>query len=149
METSRKCAAERNGSMGAGSPERNAVGGIQNRRLLSSLLHEFQRRQEVRDAIETAYETAPGPAYCVRRLEVVEHVARTFGIRVLNNDLFRCVEQQAAALGWESIRNGGRSLFRRAKRRGANDAEAMALSRANRRDQRYRPALPGIAREAR
>jgi len=97
---------------------------------------EIIRRIKVRGALTAQYETAPGPEYCVRRLEVVEEVARALGIRVLNNDLFLDVERRAHELGWESVKNGGRSLFRRVRRRELDDAEALALGRSNRYDPR-------------
>ena len=97
---------------------------------------ELLRRAKVHAALAAGYETADGPEFCVRRLEVVEHVARSLGVRVLNNELFNQVERRAHELGWESVKNGGRSLFRRVRRRGLDEAEAIAVSRSNRRDPR-------------
>ena len=104
---------------------------------LRKLLAEAKRRHEIRAAIESAYEPVPGdPRFCVRRLEVVEHVARTLGRAMVNNALFVAVERSARALGMEPIRNGGRRLYRCARRRGRSEAEAIADSQANRLDRR-------------
>lgn len=109
-------------------------------RLRIAATAELVRREKVRAALAANYEAAPGPDYCVRRLEVVEDVARTLGIRVLNNAVFVDVERRARELGWESVKNGGRSLFRRVRRRGLDEAEALAISRSNRSDPRSQPA---------
>jgi hypothetical protein len=111
-------------------------------RVLELLCREFLRREKVREALGAAYETAPGPAYCVRRLEVVEHVARTLNIRVLNNTVHADAERAARALGWVPIKNGNRRLFRGVKRRDHDEQEALAVSRANRRDARVAAPAP-------
>ena len=58
------------------------------------------------------------------------------GIRVLSNRLFVDVEGVAETLGFQAVRNGGRSLFRCVRRRGVDADTALAISRANRRDSR-------------
>jgi hypothetical protein len=100
---------------------------------------ELRRRAELRSrhlpVLVQAFETTTDPAFCLRRLEVVAEVAKALGERV-NNDLFRDVVRVAQALGWEPVKNQNRSLFRGVKRRGQDDAEALAVSRANRHDPR-------------
>jgi hypothetical protein len=77
----------------------------------------------------------------VRRLEVVEHVARALAETVINNAFHAEVERAARCLGMQPVKNGNRSLFRCAKRRAQEDETALALSRANRRNPRWaRPA---------
>lgn len=92
------------------------------------------------EAIKSAFEIASGPTYCVRRLEVVEHVARTIGQVVINNAFHAEVERAARWLGFQSVKNGHRSLFRCAKRRDHDDQQALAVSRANRHDPRSAPS---------
>jgi len=102
-------------------------------------LKELVRRYKVRQALESEFEAVPGDRrFCLRRLEVVEHVSRVLAIPVINNDVFADVEQAARALGWEAVKNGGRSLFRCVKRRDLEVDEALAVSRANRQDPRSR-----------
>ena len=62
-------------------------------------------RQSVQALQEIAnFETVPGdPRFCVRRSEVVKHVALALDIRVVNNDVFGEVERGAVALGWEPV----------------------------------------------
>jgi hypothetical protein len=104
-----------------------------------------ERARKVRDAIASAYEETPAPAYCIRRLEVVLHVAGVLGVSILNNAFFAEVETAARGLGFQAVRNGNRSLFRCAKRRDQDDAEALAVSRANRHDPRWpRAAEPAV-----
>lgn len=80
----------------------------------------------------SAFESAPGPQFCVRRTEVVEHVARELGGEVVNNALFAEIEAAARALGWQPIRNGQRRLFRSCKRREFDCEQALAASRQQR-----------------
>ncbi len=88
-------------------------------------------------ALEGTFETTPGDRrFCVRRLEVVEHVAKVLGIRVVNNRTFEEVTRAAEALGWEAIKNGNRSLFRCVKRRDHDPEGALMVARANRFDGR-------------
>jgi hypothetical protein len=109
--------------------------------LLERIEAEKRRREErtkkVREAIASAFEATEGPAYCVRRLEVVEHVARSLGEAVLNNAFHAEVERAARWLGMQPVRNGNRSLFRCAKRRDQDEEAARASSRENRRDPRH------------
>jgi hypothetical protein len=111
--------------------------------LLERIAAEKQRREErarkVRAAVAGAFEAMPAPAYCVRRLEVVEHVARTLGDAVVNNAFHAEVERAARWLGMQPVKNGNRSLFRCAKRRDQDDESALSQSRANRRDPRWSP----------
>jgi len=101
-------------------------------------LKEANRRQELSDAMKEAFETMPGDRrFCVRRLDVVEHVARVRGIKVINNRVFRDIERAARDLGWESIKNGGRSLYRCVKHKEHDLDEALLVSRANRHDPRF------------
>jgi len=107
-------------------------------RVLEAKLRQEERRRNLREALAAAYETTPGdPRFCVRRLEVVGHAARALGIRVLNNAVFAEVEAAACALGFEAVRNGNRSLFRRVKRRDQDSETALSVSRENRRDTRW------------
>jgi hypothetical protein len=95
------------------------------------------RQSKVRGVLLAYYEATPGdPRFCVRRLEVVEHAARTLGIHVVNNAVFADVEAAASALGFQAVKNGNRSLFRCAKRRDHDEKTALTVSRANRRDAR-------------
>jgi hypothetical protein len=116
-------------------------GGTLARILLERIAAEKQRRearaQKVRESIAAGFEVASKPAYCVRRLEVVEHVARTTGETVINNAFHAEVERAARWLGMQPVKNGNRSLFRFAKRRDQDDETALALSRVNRRDPRW------------
>jgi hypothetical protein len=112
------------------------------RRVLLRLLDVRQRcedrQKRVCEALWASYEATPGdPRFCVRRLEVVEHVARVLGIQVLNNAVFADVEAAASALGFQAVKNGNRSLFRCAKRRDHDEKTALAVSRENRRDARW------------
>jgi hypothetical protein len=73
------------------------------RSILALILLKRERAQEearkLREALESAFATVPGDRrFCVRRSDVVEHVARTLGIRVLNNRVFRQVCDGASAL---------------------------------------------------
>lgn len=96
------------------------------------------RRRQVREVLSASYDVTPGdPRFCVRRLAVVEHVARALGIAVLNNAVFADVEAAASALGFQAVKNGNRSLFRCARRREHDHETALAVSRANRRDPRW------------
>jgi hypothetical protein len=107
-------------------------------RVLEEKLRREKRTRNLREVLVAAYETTPGPQFCVRRLEVVQHAAQALGIRVVNNTVFHEVENAACALGWEPIRNGGRSLFRCVKLRGQDDASALAASQMLRCDPRNR-----------
>lgn len=101
-------------------------------------LKELAARAKLRNAIESVFETVPGEArFCVRRLEVVEHVSRVLGIRIINNRIFARVERVARDMGWEPIKNGNRSLFRCAKRKDQDQDEALLVSEANRHDSRW------------
>jgi hypothetical protein len=102
-------------------------------------LREDARRRQILDAIKAEFETTTSPTFCVRRIEVAEHLARVFG-RVINNDLFADVARAALSIGWTAIKNGNRSLYRGVRRRGLTDEQALADSRANRRDRRWRSA---------
>jgi hypothetical protein len=109
--------------------------------LLERIEAERKRRDErankVREAIASTFEAVTAPAYCVRRLEVVEHVARTLGEGVINNAFHAEVERAARWLGMQPVKNGNRSLFRCARRRDQNNEAALAQSRANRQDPRW------------
>ena len=95
-------------------------------------------RKMLHTAILSAFETVPGDSrFCVRRIDVVEQVARVRGIKVINNRVFADVQRAARELGWESIKNGGRSLFRCVKRTDQDIDEALMVSRSNRRDPRF------------
>jgi hypothetical protein len=112
------------------------------RALLTRIHHEEQRKRDIeekqREALESAFELVPGDRrFCIRRLEVVDHVARVLGIRVVNNVTFHDVEQMAVKLGWEPVKNGGRALFRCVKRRDLDQEAALAISRRNRHDPRF------------
>jgi hypothetical protein len=113
--------------------------------VLERLEAEKRRREErakkVREAIASTFEVAAGPVYCVRRLEVVEYVARTLGEPVINNAFHAEVERAARWLGMQPVKNGNRSLFRCARRRDQDDEAALALSRANRRDPRWSESI--------
>ena len=101
-------------------------------------LQELTARAKIRSAIESVFETVPGEGrFCVRRLEVVEHVSRMLGIRVINNRTFARVERVVRDMGWEPIKNGNRSLFRCAKRKHQDRDEALLVSEANRYDSRF------------
>jgi hypothetical protein len=117
--------------------------------LLERIAAEKQRREEraqkVREAIASTFEATTGPGYCVRRLEVVEHVARTLGETVINNAFHAEVERAARWLGLQPVRNGNRSLFRCAKRRDQDDATALAVSQSHRRDPRWSGATEPTA----
>jgi hypothetical protein len=121
------------------------------RRVLAGLLlakRNLDRRQrQIRQAIVLAYETRSGdPRFCVRRREVVEHVARVLGIAVLNNRLFVEVEAAAGSLGFQAVKNGNRSIYRCAKRRDLDEEAALMLSHASRRDSRLgRPGMGYIS----
>jgi hypothetical protein len=96
------------------------------------------RRSQVREVLSASYDVTPGdPRFCVRRLEVVEYVARALGIAVLNNAVFADVEAAASAQGFQAVKNGNRSLFRCVKRRDHDHETALAVSGANRRDARW------------
>ena len=86
--------------------------------------------------MDAEFETVASAAFCVRCLDVAEHVARTFG-RVINNHLFEDIARAAQSMGWTAIKNGNRSLYRGVRRRGLTDEQALAASRANRRDRRW------------
>ena len=104
---------------------------------MRTVLQELIRRNQLREALQNGFETVPGDReLCVRRLDVVEHVTSTLGIKVINNRVFADIEREAAALGWEPIKNGGRSLFRCVKRKDHDRDEALMVSRANRHDPR-------------
>ena len=112
------------------------------------------RQSKVRGVLLASYEATPGdPRFCVRRLEVVERAAQSLGIAVLNNAVFTDVEAAASALGFQTVKNGNRSLFRCAERRDHDEKTALAVSRENRRDARRAKAaaergastLPGAA----
>jgi hypothetical protein len=109
--------------------------------LIRQVEAELKRMEEIdrktRVALMAAFETVPGdPRFCIRRLEAVEHVVKTLGIRVVNNFTFRDVERVAVEFGWEPVKNGGRSLFRCVKRRDLDQDEALVVSRGNRYDPR-------------
>ena len=100
-------------------------------------VHELQRRLALREALRRAYEAVPGdPRFCVRRREVVEHVAGVLGESVINNAFCLKVEAAARELGWQRVKNGGRALYRCVKQRKADVAAALAESKANRHDPR-------------
>src|SRR4051812_38392350 len=97
------------------------------------VLHEQIEQDRIRVAVGMAFETTPGDVrFCVRRLDVVAHVARTLGIKVVNNDMFAKVERVVSEMGWESVKNGGRSLYRCAKHKGQDADAALLVSRTNR-----------------
>jgi len=91
------------------------------------------RAERVRAAMLAGYRK-DGPAFCVRRTEVVEHVARRLGIPVVSYQLFVEVADAATVLGWQTVCCGGRQLFRGVRNRRQSAAEALARSRANRLD---------------
>ena len=101
-------------------------------------LEEEEWKRKWTSALLSGFETVPAdPRFCVRRSEVVDHVVRALGIEVLNNRVFADVERAARSIGWQPVKNGGRSLFRCVKRKGQDDAEALVVSRAHRRDPRW------------
>lgn len=119
--------------------------GYLQRHLLARLLEERQRREvrrrKMAEAVAAVFEAVPDdPRFCVRRLEVVEHVARVIGAPVLNNAFHAEVERAARSLGLVPVKNGNRSLFRCAKRRDESANDALTRSRANRQDPRWRRA---------
>lgn len=97
-----------------------------------------EKRLKWTAALESQFETVAGDQrFCVRRLDVVEHVAQVLNIPVLNNRVFADVARAASSLGWQPVKNGGRSLFRCVKPRGIGLEEALTVSKALRYDPRY------------
>lgn len=82
----------------------------------------------VRTTVLEEFEVAPGPAYVVRRADVVEHVADKLRLMV-NPNLFREVEAVCRRIGWEPIKVQNRRLYRKAKRRAHTEIEALAYSK--------------------
>ena len=110
--------------------------------------YEAERRKEVerkwREALEIAFESVPGDRrFCVRKTEVMDHVAWTLGIRAVNNNTFRQLVRIGELLGWESVKNGNRSLFRCVKPRSLDAITALAVSRKHRRDPRVKVGKGG------
>jgi hypothetical protein len=102
------------------------------------ILREVVRRRKLQEALRAKFETVPSdPRFCVRRADVVAHAARALDIRVVNNDVFIDVERAAIVLGWEPVKNGGRSLFPCVKRKGQDHTEALAGSQEQRLDPRW------------
>ncbi len=96
-----------------------------------------EHAEHIRAALDSAFESLPGDhRFCIRRTEAVHHVAKTLGIRVVNNRLFREVAGVAQTLGWEPIKNGGRSLFRCVKSRTVPSDSALSISKSHRYDPR-------------
>jgi hypothetical protein len=115
--------------------------GILQRLLLERIAEEKRRREvygrKLRVTIAEAFEVMPDrPQFCVRRLQVTEHVARAVGVLVMNDAFHADVTREARALGFVPIKNGGRALFRYARRRDHDEVAALAASRENRHDPR-------------
>lgn len=114
-------------------------------------LRHDERQRKIREFLASTYETTPGdPRFCVRRLDVVERVARLLGVAVLNNDFFAEVEEATKALGFQPIRNGNRSLLRGVRLKGQDEEAALAASRTHRLDHRRSkqpPLAPEVASE--
>jgi hypothetical protein len=106
-------------------------------RVLAVKSDQEYRARRIREVLLVHYEpTHDDPRFCVRRLEVVQHVASALGNQVVNNALFADVAAAGEAVGFQSVKNGNRSLFRFAKRKGQDQRTALALSRSIRLDPR-------------
>jgi hypothetical protein len=76
---------------------------------LAQVNAEKRRREEgarrLREAIAEAFEATGDPRFCIRRLEVVEHVAKALGVLVTNEAFFVEVTRVATELGFQPSRS--------------------------------------------
>ncbi len=82
---------------------------------------------KVRDFASEGFELAPDARYVVRRSEVVGYVAKRMGVDP-SPALYQALLAASKSLGWEPTKAWNRSLYRRVKARGMDDATALELS---------------------
>lgn len=80
-------------------------------------LRALAHRARIRAAVTTRYEPVDDPKERVRRTEVVNHVAKELGVRVVRREFIQEVRAEVEAMGAEAIKPGNARWYRKLRRK--------------------------------
>ena len=81
------------------------------------VLRALAHRARIRAAVGSAFEVTADPAERVRRLDVVNHVAKELGVRVVVRSFMNEVRAVVEDMGAEAIKPRNARWFRKLRRR--------------------------------
>ncbi len=97
-------------------------------RIVRTCARRIVELERVREAALEGFEATDSASYCVRRMDVVNHVAGSLGI-LADIRLVRSVKAVALGLGWRPVVSRNKRLFSGVRLKGIAPDEALRRSR--------------------